>query len=311
MDRPILKLLEKRVVAAPTTIPAPQWTPTNTEYHAVRDRWTSTGLRSMLENPRLTWERYVARKHQLEVTGAMITGRIVNDLLLQQHDFQWYEDTLVVPVQARSAKSFKERFAEDPRTVTKAEFDKACACLDSLASLDTEKKRQAWLLLTAPGYDEYAIQYDYVLDAREGLSLPVQVLLDRAADVPGLGGPTYLEVKTTGSAIEDDDFVAHAFRYGYDIQNALYTAGLELVTGRNECASVYVLLETEPPHRVNVLEAEAEYRELGAVRLDHAVRQVLRWKDQEGAGPWAAEWEMSDEIRKLTAPQWVDWEKYR
>lgn len=86
------------------------------------------------------------------------------------------------------------------------------------------------------------------------------------------------DIKTTQNA-ETEAFTKSAIKYGYDMQAAMYCAGVEHVTKRKPLF-VFVAIEKNPPYAINILQADQlllqrgydKFRELLGIYHDCKVR---------------------------------------
>lgn len=66
--------------------------------------------------------------------------------------------------------------------------------------------------------------------------------------------PIVVDVKTTADA-STDAFIRSAINYGYDMQSAMYSDGVEKNIGKKPLF-VFIAVEKEPPYAVNILQAD-------------------------------------------------------
>ena len=66
--------------------------------------------------------------------------------------------------------------------------------------------------------------------------------------------PIIVDVKTTADA-STDAFIRSAINYGYDLQSAMYSDGVEKNIGKKPLF-VFIAVEKEPPYAVNILQAD-------------------------------------------------------
>jgi hypothetical protein len=93
----------------------------------------------------------------------------------------------------------------------------------------------------------------------------------------------------------------HAYEYGYDVQYAAYTSGVEKL--RPELAGrvdfIFVFMELEPPYAVVPCRPSGAFRELGQRRWERA---VLTWERCLRDGYWPS---YTESITQLDAPPWA------
>ena len=66
--------------------------------------------------------------------------------------------------------------------------------------------------------------------------------------------PIIVDIKTTSDA-STDAFIRSAINYGYDLQSAMYSEGVEKNIGKKPLF-VFIAVEKEPPYAVNILQAD-------------------------------------------------------
>lgn len=66
--------------------------------------------------------------------------------------------------------------------------------------------------------------------------------------------PIIVDVKTTADA-STEAFIRSAINYGYDLQSAMYSDGVEKNIGKKPLF-VFIAVEKEPPYAVNILQAD-------------------------------------------------------
>ncbi len=108
------------------------------------------------------------------------------------------------------------------------------------------------------------------------------------------------DVKTCRSAATED-FQREAVRLGYDLQAAMYTAGVRAATGR-DCAFVFIAVEKEPPYALNVLQADP----LLLTRGRDLLRELLgRYHECRQSGRWYGYNGFSGLVGTLGLPAWL------
>ena len=108
------------------------------------------------------------------------------------------------------------------------------------------------------------------------------------------------DLKTCQDA-STDSFMRDVVKYGYDMQAAMYCAGVEAVTGK-ECSFVFVAVEKSPPYATNVLQADIYIKRRGydlfreAIGIYHKCKQTENWYGYNG---------FSGMINNLSLPKWL------
>ena len=108
--------------------------------------------------------------------------------------------------------------------------------------------------------------------------------------------PALIDLKTTVDA-NPKTFGNAVARFGYAIQQAHYSDGHRAITGEAPVV-LFVLVETEPPHLVSVVQLDEDTAAAG-----HALARVARerYRDCVAADLWPG---YSDEIEVVRAPIW-------
>lgn len=87
-------------------------------------------------------------------------------------------------------------------------------------------------------------------------------------------------------------------KFGYDVQDAFYRHVYELATGEAPRGFVFVTVEKEAPHLVDVHELDVEWQEVGRTRMRRAIERYKRALD---TGEWPGRPAV---INTLSAPIW-------
>lgn len=111
-----------------------------------------------------------------------------------------------------------------------------------------------------------------------------------------------VDLKTARSA-DPRQFNRSAADFGYDIQRALYTHTLTLARDDEDPAFVFVVVETEAPHLVSVVELDDEFTAIGRSRMRRAIDTYKACRD-------ADEWPGYEPVvHLLDAPRWLAYEE--
>ena len=97
------------------------------------------------------------------------------------------------------------------------------------------------------------------------------------------GRPIIVDLKTTQNA-DPARFGRAALDFGYDLQAAFYADGYEHITGETP-AFLHVLVETEPPHAVSVVQLDDDALYVGRLK---ARRAIEVYRDCTEADSWPA-----------------------
>jgi len=276
------------------SIPAPAWSPTNREYHALTERWSSSMLADFRASPALAHGRYVTKSIEREPpTPSMICGSLVNILLLEPDRAKSH--IAVAEVQSRNSKAFRDLDGTAPIVVTRPEMDRALAVADAIQNPRTKAAEVAAALLLGPGISEYAHKWE------EG-EIPCKCMVDKLAMFP-TGEPVQVELKTTTDP-RPQPFAATVDRYGYDAQAAFNLRGIQHALGGFLPRFYWIAVRNEPPYEVHVSQLSEEFHALGEQQIERDLKGL--GARLSGAAPWCSEDEqlLSGSIPALEPPRW-------
>ena len=111
------------------------------------------------------------------------------------------------------------------------------------------------------------------------------------------GRPIVVDLKTTSDA-NPAAFGRTALTFGYDVQRAFYGDGYEAITGEQP-AFLHVLVETEQPHAVSVVQLDDDALYIGRLK---ARRALEVYRDCTEAGVWP---DYPTEIHPVSLPGWA------
>lgn len=285
-----------------TRIPPPSWTPTNAEYHARKDLWSSSMLKVFRESPALAQGRFVTgRFHSPDATASLILGSAVNIMLLQPELER--ELLITAPAKTRGAKAYAETVAGHPEklVLTESEIPVANAIADAVRRPRTPAARIAHeLLLSGEGYSEYATTWDETVG---GVTIPCKCMVDRVRMIAGR--PVIIELKTTLDP-EPEAFRRQAWNLEYHCQAAFNRRGMRRVLGVPAPTLLMVAIRNDEPYEVAVYEVMEEVFQLGTEQIESDLSRLAMAMI---TGEWWAEWEGLGEVggvlRALTPPRWV------
>jgi len=95
-------------------------------------------------------------------------------------------------------------------------------------------------------------------------------------------------------------FAKSIAKFGYDVQAAYYTDGLEKLTGR-KVGFYFIAIENDAPHATAVYEASLEMIEIGRAKY-RAALELLQWCRKEGYYP---SYQPAGEIERIDLPRWA------
>ncbi|WP_440708793.1 PD-(D/E)XK nuclease-like domain-containing protein [Herbiconiux sp. YIM B11900] len=109
---------------------------------------------------------------------------------------------------------------------------------------------------------------------------------------------TAVDLKSIGTTADSENFSKQVATMGYDVQESHYLHTLGCATGDFSTGMRFIVVETEPPHLVQVHELSNEFAEIGAARAREARR---RFKAGSETGIWGG---YEPEPLPLQPPLW-------
>ena len=230
------------------------------------------------------------REHPEEPTPALIFGQLLHKVVLLP-DMIW-DDFIVAPNVDRRTKAGKEEYAafleeaKDKVVVTSDMMTQALEMASALSGnefaqklLDGEKEKEFFWSDDMTGED-CKCRVDCLTEVGENLIV--------------------VDLKTTDCA-ETEAFTRSAIKYGYDLQAAMYSDGVEKNTGRKPLF-VFIAIEKKPPYAVNIMQADElfirrgydRFREL--IGIYHDCKQTDNWYGYLGK---------FNQINNLALPVWL------
>jgi len=221
---------------------------------------------------------------------------------------------------ARGREAFHERFAVCPvcdgRTkegkAIRARFQEQSAgktVIDDQSFCRLLRMREALLLhpiarplFDSPGMTEQAFRW---VDSDTGLTL--KLMVDKLLVLGRCEYPVIIDLKSVGSStgkppdLTEEGFGRTCWNYGYDIQHALYSEGIELLFGVAPLF-LWVCVGKEPPYEVRVhrmSDDDAFEAKLYTRGLLRQLAECYATGDFSQPG--------SNEIRPVTRPKWVNY----
>jgi hypothetical protein len=258
---------------------------------------SSTGAKRILDSPaRYQWEL----THRVEKV-AFDVGHAVHALVLGVG-----MGVEVVKVTDKDgtksdATDYRTKSAQEHRDAIYAAGDSVPLLRKDLAPIEAMADAVlthpiAGPLLERPGQSEASL---FAPDPESGVWLRARP--DRLPD-QDTGQTTVVDLKTARSA-DPRAFNRSAADFGYDIQRAFYTHTLRLARGDEDAAFVFIVVETEAPHLVSVIELDDEFTAIGRARMRRAIDTFKACRD-------ADEWPGYEPVVHLVdAPRWLAYEE--
>lgn len=248
-------------------IPAPNWSPMNSQYHATKGRWSNSRLNLFRESPYRAFVRYVADAaaepgaKPVSSSPAMDLGSAFGAMVSGEPDKLY-----VAECKTRAAKAFKQAEAAFPDRVvlTEKERDDLLGMWSSLSQPATPGAQVAnALLIESAGFFEYAIRFDLC-------EVPCMAKLDKFVMMEGK--PAIVELKTTFDP-RPNVFTWHAYRRGYYRQAAFYReAARSVVGGKEDVPVFFVVARNSWPYEIFFYQVTDEYLNKGK----HDVKETLK-----------------------------------
>lgn len=184
------------------------------------------------------------KEHPEEPTPSLIFGQLFHAMVLQPETVA--EQFSVAPNVDRRTKAGKEQWANFKRAskswivVTEEMIEQATAMCEALkqnefvAKLLKGEKEKPFFWVDDLTNEECKCRVDCLTELGDNLII--------------------VDLKTTENA-ETESFMRSAIKYGYDLQSAMYSKGVEVNTGKKPLF-VFIAIEKKPPYAINILQAD-------------------------------------------------------
>lgn len=246
-----------------------------------------SGLWKIRESPqKFLW----AKEHPEEPTPALLFGQLFHKMLLQPTEV-WGEYA-VSPNVDRRTKEGKARWAQfeaDSEGKTVVNMEMVEKCVEMCAAVRNEPL--AVKLLQGECEKPF-----FWVDDMTGEECKCRVDCLNTA----YSQPIIVDVKTTTDA-STEAFIRSAINYGYDLQAAMYSEGVQRNIGKKPLF-VFVAIEKDPPFAVNILQAD----ELLLRRGYDLFREYIGiYHDCKQTGNWWGYLGKLNQINTLALPSWL------
>ncbi len=218
----------------------------NEDYHAAPGI-SCSGVKLIAEKtPLHFWGRYLGPRRAYAPKQPMFIGTATHAATLEPEEFE--RNYIVSPFAAKNAAGYKAWKEDQAKLIlTPNEYLNVCGMRDALFSDPVS----AFLLTDSPQFEVSMFAVDPITAAT--LRIRIDCLT---------AGGWIVDVKKCDRA--DDDSVAKAIgNYGYYIQDAFYRDVHTLALGVEPAGFVFLFVEEEPPHAINVVQLEIEDLERG------------------------------------------------
>ena len=223
---------------------------TNEAYHA-SDPLSKSDLHLLSKSP--AHFKYALDHKGDEHTSAMTFGTAFHAYVLEPEKF--VQEYIVAPVIDRRTKAGKALAAEIEESgkipISENDMEKIKAMAHNVLS-----NKCAAALLSG----EKEVSYFWT-DNATGIDLKCRP--DCRTDLGGVS--VIVDLKTCNNA-DTDAFFRDCIKYGYDLQAAMYTRGVDLIEDKPH-RFVFIAVEKDPPYAFNILEADKLFIDKGTSDL--------------------------------------------
>lgn len=230
------------------------------------------------------------QEHPEEPTPALVFGQLLHTMLLEPHKLT--EEYAVMPTIDRRTKDGKAQYqafvegAAGKTIVTADMVEQAQGMCEAIQAEPLAVK-----LLDGDHEKPF-----FWTDEMTGEECKCR------ADVynTNFSHPIIVDVKSTQDA-STDSFMRSAIKYGYDLQAAMYSEGVQVVTGEKPLF-VFIAVEKDPPYAVNILKADDGFIERG----HETFRELLgTYHECKQTGNWYGYLGSFNQINSLSLPAWL------
>lgn len=212
-------------------------------YHSTPGFISKSSLSVLKDSP---FKFFNQKKH--EPTKAMQIGTAIHCAILEPEKFK-RNYMLESEIKSKASKAYKDLVAknEGVEILTGADAVNLVGMRKAIYSNDTARE-----LLGLEGWCEVS---GFHVDPETGISLRHR--FDKLTSC-GIG----IDLKKTQS-VNPDELSKTIFKYGYDMQDALYSDAYEAITGQRIKAFYFVFVEEKYPHQVAVVELDDISKQVG------------------------------------------------
>lgn len=259
----------------------------NAKYHASKPL-SKSRLFKMSVSPE--WFHY-CESHPQPRTDSMIFGSALHKLVLEP---RWFlREYAILPACDRRTKEGRTLYAEfaakakSKTIITSEMYEKALAMKEKICS-----DRMATALLNN-GTPELSY---YTVDEMTGVKWKCRPDMTRMLKTSGV----IVDLKSCQCA-ETEAFMKQAIKLGYDLQAAMYKAGVEKETQIHH-DFVFLAIETEPPYMINIMQADNFLIKRG----QELFREYIgTYAECSKTGNWYGYNGFSGFINNLSLPSWM------
>lgn len=234
---------------------------------------------------------WYAKQHPEEPTPALLFGQVFHKLVLEPLTFA--DEFAVAPLVDRRTAAGKQQwkeFLDGSAGKTVVPLEMMAQASDMLQSVVNEPL--ALKLLDGAHETPY-----FWRDADSGdtwCKCRTDCLCTKYSQ------PIIVDVKSTADA-STDAFMRDAVKYGYDLQAAMYSEGVEACTGEAPMF-VFIAVEKTPPYAVNILQADELFMRRGQTLLRETLTEYRYCRE---SGNWYGYLGRNRQINNLSLPAWL------
>lgn len=263
----------------------------NAEYRQ-REGISASDLKKMIKSM-ATW-KYAKDNPEETDTPALKFGRAYHKFCLEPYDFD--NEYVVSPKFDRRTKEGKEAYAKfEKEAEGKEVIDEDT--YQTLTEMRTALYQTPYVKKLIYGEHEKSFFWK---DAKTG------VLCKCRPDSYGEFGsqPIIVDLKTCTDA-ETSAFMRDAIKFGYDVQAAHYTEGLETIFKGKTFSFVFIAQEKNAPYLVNVLQADDYFMQNGRLIRDSLLETYNKCVELGEYPGYMGFAEDNINIQSLSVPAWI------
>lgn len=231
-----------------------------------------------------------AKDNPQEPTPALLFGQVFHKLALEPDTFD--TEFSVAPVVDRRTSSGKKEWqdfieASSGKTVISAEMlEQASAMVNSINTVPLAVK-------LLDGVHEIPFFWTDAITG-EPCKCRADCLNTKYSQ------PIIVDLKSASDA-STETFSKDAVKYGYDLQSAMYSDGVE-ANIRRKPLFVFIVVEKNPPYAVNILQADDLFIQRGKILFQDFINEYHYCKQ---SGNWYGYMGRTCQINNLSLPAWL------
>lgn len=252
----------------------------NAEYHGCTNAVSSTALKDLYQNrnPRLCYEKYIARSLPFQQSEAMLIGAATHKIILELRSFK--KEFAVWDGGRKYGKAYNEFKNDnaDKSVISLDQYDHIRRMRDAVMRCPEANK------LLSGGEAEQSVFW-----RDEETSLLCRARADYVKKVNG--SKLLIDVKTCASA-EPEAFTRELIRMAYPIQEAMYREGFQAD------AFAFIAIEKGDFNTVQVYDLDDLFDECGHLLYRQQLEKWAQYRDQDN---WPT---YREPVSTLECPEW-------